>query len=166
MRFSGNVIFAGALFCVNSDAFIPRSKHQRPSFSQTTQGNPTLSPFQPSGQVDDVSLVALFAKKKKGANAKSAALDALDLLDDELDAPLSKKEQKALEKKKKKEEAAAKAAAEREASQPPQAFSWIPEAGLPCISRIELLFVCSRPHSRWRPFDAQTMGTCSQWWTS
>ena len=121
MRFSGNVIFAGALFCVNSDAFIPRSKHQRPSFSQTTQGNPTLSPFQPSGQVDDVSLVALFAKKKKGANAKSAALDALDLLDDELDAPLSKKEQKALEKKKKKEEAAAKAAAEREASQPPRA---------------------------------------------
>ena len=113
------MIFAGALFCVNSDAFIPRSKHQRPSFSQTTQSNPTLSPFQPSGQVDNVSLVALFAKKKKGANAKAAALDALDLLDDDLDAPLSKKEQKALEKKKKKEEAAANAAAERDAAAGP-----------------------------------------------
>jgi len=70
-------------------------------------------PNQQSSQaVNDIPLVALFAKKKK-ANAKSAALDALDALDDDLDAPLSKKEQKALEKKEQKEAAAAAAAAAR-----------------------------------------------------
>ena len=72
------------------------------------------------------STTVLYAKKKKGpaANAKLAALDALDSLALDPDAPLSKKEQKALEKQKKKEEAAAaKAAADSatEAANPPAA---------------------------------------------
>ena len=110
------MIFSGALFCVISDAFVPRNKIQRAVVPRTTRINPTFTPFQPAQQVlDDFPIVALFAKKKGKANAKSAALDALDLLDDDLDAPMSKKEQKALEKKKKKEEAAANKEAARNA---------------------------------------------------
>lgn len=114
------LIFAGALFCVISDAFIPISQNQR-AVPRKTKINPTLTTFQPPPAVsDDFPLVVLFAKKKGKANAKSAALDALDFLDDELDAPLSKKEQKALEKKKKKEEAAANAAAARSVQNGPE----------------------------------------------
>eukprot|EP00531_Pseudo-nitzschia_arenysensis_P006725 CAMPEP_0116151578 /NCGR_PEP_ID=MMETSP0329-20121206/20173_1 /TAXON_ID=697910 /ORGANISM="Pseudo-nitzschia arenysensis, Strain B593" /LENGTH=844 /DNA_ID=CAMNT_0003648203 /DNA_START=109 /DNA_END=2644 /DNA_ORIENTATION=- len=113
MRFSGRLIFSGALFCVISDAFIPRSNNRNVVVPRTTEIDSVNGPFQTSGQgLNGSPSVVLFAKKKKG-NAKSAALDALDLLEDDLDAPLSKKEQKALEKKKKKEEAAANAAVAR-----------------------------------------------------
>lgn len=110
------MVFSGALFCVIADAFVPRSNNRRAVVPQTTEIYPTYEPFQQSTQ--DLHAVVLFAKKKKG-NAKAAALDALDLLDEALDAPLSKKEQKALEKQKKKEEAAANAAAARNAAAEP-----------------------------------------------
>ena len=116
MRFSGRLVFSGALFCVIADAFVPRSNNRRAVVPRTTEIYPTYVPFQPSTQ--DLHAVVLFAKKKKG-NAKAAALDALDLLDEALDAPLSKKEQKALEKKKMKEEAAAAAEAARNAQAEP-----------------------------------------------
>lgn len=55
------------------------------------------------------SATALFAKKKKGANAKTAALEALEALEETenqaaelFDEPLSKKEQMELQKKQKK----------------------------------------------------------------
>ena len=110
MRFSGRLIFSGALLCAVSDAFVPRSNNQRAFVPLTTEPNSSHTPLQPSPQV--MHDVALFAKKKKG-NAKSAALDALDNLEADLDAPFSKKEEKALEKQQKKEAAAAAAAADR-----------------------------------------------------
>ncbi len=116
MRFSGRLVFSAALFCVIADAFVPRSNNRRATVPRTTEIYPTYDPFLPSTQ--DLHAVVLFAKKKKG-NAKAAALDALDLLDEALDAPLSKKEQKALEKKKMKEEAAAAAEAARNAQAEP-----------------------------------------------
>jgi len=111
MSFSGRLIFLGALFYAVSDAFVPRGNNNRAFAPRTTEQNAPYIPLQPSSQVvHDLPLVALFAKKKKGnANAKLAALDALDALDDDVDAPLSKKELKALEKKKKKDDAAAAA---------------------------------------------------------
>jgi len=117
MKFSGRLIFSGVLFCATSDAFIPRINNQRAFLSKTREETPSyISSHQlPRTQNDDVPLVVLFAKKKKG-NAKSAALDALEALEADLDAPMSKKELKALEKKKKKEEAAAAAATARNAA--------------------------------------------------
>jgi len=113
MRFFLRFIFSGVLFSDVSDAFVHRSN------SRITFASPSKNLFSrnfllhwPTGEIRDL---ALFAKKKKGkGNAKSAALDALDALEADLDAPLSKKELKALEKRKKKEAAAAAAAAARE----------------------------------------------------
>lgn len=109
------MIFSGALLCAVSDAFVPHINNQRAFAPRTTNPNPSYSPMQPSSPrvVHDVPLVALFAKKKKKVNAKTAALDALDNLEADLDAPLSKKEQKASEKQQKKEAAATAAAADR-----------------------------------------------------
>mmetsp|Transcript_11644 Transcript_11644/g.24659 ORF Transcript_11644/g.24659 Transcript_11644/m.24659 type:complete len:839 (-) Transcript_11644:311-2827(-) len=115
MRFSGKLIFSAVLFSAVSDAFVHRSNNFKAFAPQLNDRTASLRvPFQPSiFQIeDDTPIVALFAKKKKG-NAKSAALDALDALDADLDEPMSKKEQKALEKKKKKEQAAAAAAESR-----------------------------------------------------
>lgn len=115
------MIFSGAVFCVISDAFIPRSNNRSVIRPRTIELTPPMDgPFQTSSHdLNGSPLVILHAKKKKG-NAKSAALEALDLLEDDLDAPLSKKEQKALEKQKKKEEAAANAAAARDAQDEPE----------------------------------------------
>jgi ATPase subunit of ABC transporter with duplicated ATPase domains len=75
--------------------------------------NPRATTYISGFTIREHASTALFAKKKKGggaaANAKLAALEALESLEEDgnLDAPLSKKEQKALEKQKKKEAAAA-----------------------------------------------------------
>ena len=92
MRYS----IALAIFLSSVDAFSP---------------NWVASPFSssigaPSHQSSD-QLTTLFAKKKKGnanANAKVAALEALEALEGkvDLDEPISKKEQKNLEKQKNK----------------------------------------------------------------
>jgi len=101
------------MFCAVSSAFVPRSNNHRAFAPRTIESNPPYIHFQPSLKLrNEASLVALFAKKKKG-NAKSAALDALDSLEADMDAPLSKKELNALEKRKKKEAAAAAAAISR-----------------------------------------------------
>lgn len=110
MRFFLRFILSGVVFCDVSDAFVHRSN------SHITFAPPSKNSFSlnlllrsPTEEIRDVTL---FAKKKKGkGNTKSAALDALDALEADLDTPLSKKELKALEKKKKKEAAAAAAAA-------------------------------------------------------
>ncbi|VEU38474.1 unnamed protein product [Pseudo-nitzschia multistriata] len=122
MRFSGRQIFSAALFCTVSDAFVPRRNNFRVVAPQTDDhAAPLRVPFHPDFQVGGREpIVALHAKKKKG-NAKAAALDALDALDDDLNAPMSKKELKELEKKKKKEEAAKAAAAVREEKAAPPA---------------------------------------------
>lgn len=113
MKFSGRLLFSAAVFCAVSDAFVPHSNNQK-AFAPRTKGQSI--PVQPSSQtLHDIPLVALFAKKKN--NAKSAALDALDALDDDVDAPLSKKDQKALEKKEMKEAAVAAAEAATDAAE-------------------------------------------------
>ena len=99
------LFFISALLLSTTDAFVP---------GWTSPAKRNSLAFTPSLNVEHADYsTALFAKKKAKANAKLAALDALDALDEqgELGAPLSKKEQKALEKQKKKEEKAAAAAA-------------------------------------------------------
>ena len=87
-----------------SDAFIPRGNN-RQRYVSVTSPNLLLPPAHKKA-LNDHSRLTLFAKKKKG-NAKSAALDALDVLEEQLDLnePLSKKEQKQLLKQQKKDAA-------------------------------------------------------------
>jgi len=87
-----------------SDAFIPRG-NKRQRYVSVTSPNLLLPPAHKKA-LNDHSRLTLFAKKKKG-NAKSAALDALDVLEEQLDLnePLSKKEQKQLLKQQKKDAA-------------------------------------------------------------
>jgi ABC-type Mn2+/Zn2+ transport system ATPase subunit len=86
--------FVSALFLSCADAFIPGSTRPRLTSDFAIREQSTV----------------LFAAKKKGgaaANAKLAALEALDALGDDLNQPVSNKEQKALEKQKQREQAAA-----------------------------------------------------------
>ena len=123
MRFAVRFILQGAAFYAVSDAFVHRSNsHVAFAPPRPTESLSRNLLHEPTPVARDTSVFTLFAKKKKGkANAKSAALDALDALEADLDAPLSKKELKALEKKKKKEAAAAAAAAARDADNEPAA---------------------------------------------
>lgn len=95
------LLVIAALLATKGDAFTPRS------FGPP---RPVVSHFG-IREIHHHEETALFAKKKKGgaANAKLAALEALDALEEQgdLDQPMSKKELKAMEKEKKKEQAAA-----------------------------------------------------------
>jgi len=109
-----------AACCVVSNAFVHRSNSHIAIAPRPTESFSLNLLNTPIEKARDISITSLFAKKKKGkGNAKSAALDALDALEADLDAPLSKKELKALEKEKKKEHTAAAAAAAREVDNNP-----------------------------------------------
>jgi len=130
MRFSpGSFLVVLSLLVVGStssssssfstvDAFVPTQSSTRslPSSSSSLAFAPRTSSSNPRVDVDGQQqrshsqqkqppFTVLFAKKK--TNAKLAALEALEALEEQtdlIDAPLSKKEQKQLEKQKKKEE--------------------------------------------------------------
>lgn len=113
------LLYVPALLLLSAEAFVPgwTSAVNRRT---TAFNNPRVISL-PTTLIEDeaqpASAVILFAKKK--ANAKAAALEALEALefvDEVLEAPLSKKEMIALEKKRQKEEKAAAAAKAEAAS--------------------------------------------------
>ena len=107
------LLFLPAALLATTNAFVP-------GWTSSASRRTTLAFSSVERPAAVGSSTSLYAKKKGKANAKLAALDALEALEEQGDLaqPLSKKEQKELAKKQKQEQKAAAAAAAETANQP------------------------------------------------